>query len=80
MLIIDLIVLKSIDDAFVSGFIQAVEGEKDPRNIMIIFKIVKIIFSELNYKPYIEVIYNKVLLYNILIIYMFSFMEQKINI
>jgi len=50
------IVLKSIEDTFVPGFVQTVEGEKDPRNIMIIFKIVKVILKELNYKPYVEVL------------------------
>ncbi|ORY75562.1 hypothetical protein LY90DRAFT_502110 [Neocallimastix californiae] len=49
-------VLKTIEDTFVPGFVQTVEGEKDPRNIMIIFKIIKIIVSELNYKPYVELL------------------------
>jgi len=61
------IVLKTIEETFVPGFVQAVEGEKDPRNIMIIFKIVKIIFTELNYKPFIEVINNSFILILIVI-------------
>jgi DNA repair/transcription protein MET18/MMS19 len=56
-------VLKTIEDTFVPGFVQTVEGEKDPRNIMIIFKIIKIIVSELNYKPYVEDIFEIIFCY-----------------
>ncbi|ORX61054.1 hypothetical protein BCR36DRAFT_408034 [Piromyces finnis] len=55
--------LKKIEDIFVPGFVQTVEGEKDPRNIMIIFKIIKIILKEMNYKPYIEDIFEIVFCY-----------------
>ncbi|ORX84015.1 ARM repeat-containing protein [Anaeromyces robustus] len=55
--------LRSIEDIFVPGFVQAVESEKDPRNIMVIFKIIKIIVDELNYKPYVEDIFELIFCY-----------------
>nr|XP_058954394.1 MMS19 nucleotide excision repair protein homolog [Pocillopora verrucosa] len=37
--------LKSIGNDFVFGFIQAMDGEKDPKNLLLVFELVRVIIS-----------------------------------
>jgi len=37
--------LKTIGNDFVFGFIQAVDGEKDPKNLLLVFELVRVIIS-----------------------------------
>jgi len=37
--------LKTIGNDFVFGFIQAVDGEKDPRNLLVVFELTRVIIS-----------------------------------
>ena len=38
--------LKSMGDSFLSGYITLVDGEKDPRNLMIAFAIARVLAIE----------------------------------
>lgn len=51
------------ENLFISGFINCFEGEKDPRNLMISFKIIKLIIQKLNYKSYIEDLFTVIFCY-----------------
>ena len=39
---------------FVYGFIQAMDGEKDPRNLIICFECIRLICAKLNLGPFVE--------------------------
>ncbi len=39
-------VLKSMGDQFLSGYITLVDGEKDPRNLMVAFAIARVLALE----------------------------------
>ena len=41
-----MIALKEMGKAFVKGYMELVSGEKDPRNLMIIFSNIKVILVE----------------------------------
>jgi DNA repair/transcription protein MET18/MMS19 len=40
---------------FVIGFIQAMDGEKDPRNLLLAFSLVKLIIHEFDISQRVEV-------------------------
>ncbi|KAJ3102499.1 hypothetical protein HDU97_000458 [Phlyctochytrium planicorne] len=39
---------KQMNDAFISGFIQAMDGEKDPRNLLVAFDCARLVVLKLN--------------------------------
>lgn len=47
--------LKGMGSAFVTGYIKLAEGEKDPRNLVISFAIVRVLLIEFDVTPHIEV-------------------------
>ncbi|KAG0182247.1 hypothetical protein DFQ29_005130 [Apophysomyces sp. BC1021] len=47
-------VLRTINNEFVYGFIQVMDGEKDPRCLMAAFKLVKMIVDEFDISTYVE--------------------------
>ena len=47
--------VKSIQKEFISGFVQAMDGEKDPRNLLISFKIISLIVENLDFQAHVEV-------------------------
>lgn len=49
------VALKAINNEFVYGFTQAMDGEKDPRNLMCAFKLIKIITDEFDIATHVEV-------------------------
>lgn len=48
-------VLKSMGDEFLIGLVDLVGGEKDPRNLMIVFSIIKVILVEFDIVKHVEV-------------------------
>lgn len=42
-------------DEFISSYTKMVDGEKDPRNLMLLFQIDRVILTEFNVKARIEV-------------------------
>ncbi|KAI9028306.1 Dos2-interacting transcription regulator of RNA-Pol-II-domain-containing protein [Phycomyces nitens] len=46
--------LKTINDEFVAGFTHAVDGEKDPRNLMCAFKLIRTIIEKFDISTYVE--------------------------
>ncbi|KAJ3122572.1 mms19 nucleotide excision repair [Nowakowskiella sp. JEL0407] len=55
--------VKSLGSDFVFGFIQAMDSEKDPRNLMICFKLVVIIAKELDIGKYAEDLFDTIFCY-----------------
>lgn len=55
MLIWSIIALRSMGDKFVTGLVDLVGGEKDPRNLMIVFSVVKVILVEFDIVTHAEV-------------------------
>lgn len=49
-------VLKGMGDESLTAIIELVNGEKDPRNLMIIFSVLKVIIVEWNITNYAEVL------------------------
>lgn len=47
--------LKEMGDDFVTGFVGLVAMEKDPRNLMIVFSIMRVILVEFNIERHVEV-------------------------
>lgn len=47
--------LKKLSDPFIDGFIELVGGEKDPRNLMIVFSLLKVIIIEFDTERHTEV-------------------------
>lgn len=47
--------LKAMGPDFVNSFTKMVDGEKDPRNLMLLFSMDKVILLEFDIKPHIEV-------------------------
>lgn len=43
---------------FLSGYIQAIDGEKDPRNLLLIFKITQMVISRLNIEDVAEELFE----------------------
>ncbi|KAG0131695.1 putative DNA repair/transcription protein [Tuber indicum] len=56
-------VLKAMGGKFVTGFTELVGGEKDPRNLMIVFSLVKVILVEFDIVPHIEILFDAVYCY-----------------
>lgn len=50
-----MLVLKQAEQDFVIGFIQAMDGEKDPRNLLLAFSLVKLIIQEFDISKRVEV-------------------------
>ncbi|KAF9179450.1 hypothetical protein BGZ51_006913 [Haplosporangium sp. Z 767] len=46
--------LQEISTEFVFGFIQAIDGEKDPRNLLLAFSLIKGIIREFDIAPHVE--------------------------
>ncbi|KAI5804937.1 RNAPII transcription regulator C-terminal-domain-containing protein [Geopyxis carbonaria] len=55
--------LKSMGDKFVTGFAELVGGEKDPRNLMIVFSVAKVILVEFDIVRHVELMYDVVYCY-----------------
>jgi DNA repair/transcription protein MET18/MMS19 len=51
----ELTVLKSMGDRFLSGYIALVDGEKDPRNLMLAFAIARVLAIEFDISAKFEV-------------------------
>jgi DNA repair/transcription protein MET18/MMS19 len=43
-------------EAFVAGTIDLVSGEKDPRNLMVIFSLLRVVMVEWDIKNHVEVV------------------------
>lgn len=48
-------VLKKLGDPFIDGFAELIGGEKDPRNLMIVFSLLKVIIIEFDTERHTEV-------------------------
>lgn len=48
-------VLKGMGSDFINSYTKMVDGEKDPRNLMMLFSMDKVILLEFDVKPHIEV-------------------------
>ncbi len=48
--------LKNLGDETITGIIEVVSGEKDPRNLMIIFSVLKVIMVEWDISNHAEVL------------------------
>ncbi|PWW78340.1 ARM repeat-containing protein [Tuber magnatum] len=55
--------LRAIGGKFVTGFAELVGGEKDPRNLMIVFSVVNVILVEFDIVPHIEILFDVVYCY-----------------
>ncbi|RPA91136.1 ARM repeat-containing protein [Choiromyces venosus 120613-1] len=55
--------LKAMGGKFITGFTELVGGEKDPRNLMIVFSIVKVILVEFDIVQHIEILFDVVYCY-----------------
>lgn len=51
--------LKAMGSDFINSFTKMVDGEKDPRNLMLLFSMDKVILLEFDIKPHIEVSVTK---------------------
>lgn len=47
--------MKKLGDQFIDGLIDLVQGEKDPRNLMIIFSVVKVVLVEFDILRHVDV-------------------------
>ena len=47
--------MKSLERDFVSGYVSVAEGEKDPRNLLLSFSIVRVLLIEFSINAQIEV-------------------------
>ena len=56
--LVSLIKTCKYDSDFVYGFIQAMDGEKDPRNLYVCFECIHLICQRLNLGPFIEEIFE----------------------
>lgn len=52
------VALKTINNEFVYGFTQVLDGEKDPRNLMAAFKIMTSLIETLDISDHVEVPYK----------------------
>jgi DNA repair/transcription protein MET18/MMS19 len=48
-------VLKSLGKQFLSRYIALAEGEKDPRNLMVAFTVVRVLLIEFDISEHVEV-------------------------
>lgn len=55
--------LKEVDNEFVIGMTDLVSGEKDPRNLMIVFSMLKVIMVEWDISGYTEPVFDSVFCY-----------------
>lgn len=46
--------LEEMSSDFVINFLQAIDGEKDPRNLLLLFQIIPIVISNFNLGPFVE--------------------------
>ncbi|RHZ75216.1 hypothetical protein Glove_216g121 [Diversispora epigaea] len=49
---------KKLGTEFVKGFIQAMDGEKDPRNLLLAFSLVKLIIKEFDISQHVEELFE----------------------
>ena len=45
---------QNYDTDFVYGYIQAMDSEKDPRNLLVCFEIIRLMCQQLNLGPFVE--------------------------
>ena len=50
--------LKAMGDKFVTGLADLIGGEKDPRNLMIVFSVMKVVLVEFDIVKHAEVCYS----------------------
>ncbi|KAI8996433.1 ARM repeat-containing protein [Trametes punicea] len=50
--------LKSLGDEFIQGYISIAEGEKDPRNLLLVFAIDRVLLIEFDVQKHIEDFFN----------------------
>lgn len=50
-----ILALKSLGKQFLSGYIALAEGEKDPRNLMVAFTVVRVLLIEFDISEHVEV-------------------------
>jgi DNA repair/transcription protein MET18/MMS19 len=55
--------LKGMGDGFVIGFTDLASGEKDPRNLMVVFSMLKVLIVEWNIKDLANVLFDSVFCY-----------------
>ncbi|KAI5850424.1 RNAPII transcription regulator C-terminal-domain-containing protein [Morchella snyderi] len=55
--------LKSMGGKFVTGLVDLVGGEKDPRNLMIVFSVVKVVLVEFDIVMHVELLFDVVYCY-----------------
>ena len=55
---IELIKLYKFESDFVYGFIQAMDSEKDPRNLVLCFKAIPFICKNFTFKPFAEELFE----------------------
>ncbi|RPA86211.1 ARM repeat-containing protein [Ascobolus immersus RN42] len=56
-------VLKEMGDDFVTGFVSLVALEKDPRNLMIVFSLMRVILVEFDIERHVEALFDGVYCY-----------------
>jgi DNA repair/transcription protein MET18/MMS19 len=59
----NLVGLKKLGKDFVFGFIHAMDGEKDPRNLLLAFQLCKLIVEHLDFTAYTEDLFDVVFCY-----------------
>lgn len=47
--------LRDMNDESITGILDIVSGERDPRNLMVVFSILKVIMVEWNISNYVQV-------------------------
>jgi DNA repair/transcription protein MET18/MMS19 len=47
--------LKAVNSEFLQGYLSLVEGEKDPRNLVVVFAICRVLLVEFDIAEYVEV-------------------------
>lgn len=55
--------IQGIGSDFVAGLLHAIDGEKDPRNLLLVFGIVQTVIAKLDFTPYAEDISEMVFCY-----------------
>ncbi|KAF8435281.1 RNAPII transcription regulator C-terminal-domain-containing protein [Terfezia claveryi] len=56
-------VLKKLSDPFIDGFIELIGGEKDPRNLMIVFSLLKVLIIEFGIERHTEALFEACYVY-----------------
>ncbi len=59
----NLVGLKRLGSDFVYGFIHAIDGEKDPRNLFLSFQLARLIVENLDFEPYAQDLFEVIFCY-----------------